>query len=142
MKEFPMQEVINKYFNNHKKCEEVIRKLIPLKYPDFKNDIKYITTTFWVTEIDRIEKINFNIVSTDSEKNLFCGSLKVYELVFIDYPDLNTDDVLNIIHGFINFLKKHNFDNDTIKEKADWFCSLLEMNPNLPEDLKLWIKLR
>jgi hypothetical protein len=136
-----MQEVIEKYYGDHKKAQEILKKIIPIKYPWVK-PTDSITTSFDITERDKIEKVFFDVEVQSHWPDPFHGSLKVYELAFVDYPDLNSEDVLEIINGFIAFLRRHEFEDEKVREKIDEFCQLLELNPNLPEDLELWIKIR
>jgi hypothetical protein len=142
----PMADVIELYFNNTEKCEKVLNKIVR----KLKKDNKFYVSdlSFNITENDKIHKVRYSInYKTSSDRDLWGLSFgeesrKIYELAFADYEYLDSEQVLEAINGFTAFLRKHEFAENKVKEKIDYFAELLLMNPNLPDDLELWTKLR
>ena len=142
-KKLPMNNIIESYFRDEEKCKEIACKIVKMQWGDDHIASEF---TFGKTEKDSIHKIYYSVFyrpkKADWQSFRGAENLKIYELVFFDYDNLDTDDVLETINGFTEFLREHNFSGDKVKEKIDWFARLLQGNPNLPEDLELWLKLR
>jgi hypothetical protein len=163
-----MQEVIDMYFNDDELLERVVSDYInnsPLIDNYLKDDSVYFQIDKYISPMYEIQKLYISFfkilfkerrILTESDYEyeevevegevyglVYMLDMRVYELVFTDYDQLDLDDVAKLLTGFEDFLYGIRDMNteDRIKEMECCYTDL-RMNPNLPEDIYLWLMLK
>lgn len=152
----PMQDVIEKYYNNDELLEKTMKKYLNIYYDFDLNDYEEIKIKKYITEKDKIHKVkaymtrelnsgdgyitnkpgfNKTLVSLDYD-------IKVYELVFMDYDNLDVEKVIDTVEGFRNFMVKNHVPMDLRENSIKRQMDLLLLNENLPDELKLWVMIQ
>ena len=143
----PLQDIIEKYYNDDalmlKSFEKIARydaERHGFRGPYREKDTNIVLISKSISENHKVHKATFSFYFGPYHSRRFM-EVKVYELLFVSYPDLSIDAVIELVEGFRKFLVNVCMGQSLIESRIYFQKSLLLLNENLSEELKLWLEL-